>query len=905
MKIQREIGDSYTLVAPHRVFIRRGQLTKKCRARDKAYEFLLFNDLLLYGYTSASGYLVINRELPIDSEFSVDDKADLDGQYRFEIVNSVKSFIVYTDDINVKFAWLLDLMHLTTELKQKSEKKTLMIRAPTRLNEVDAAAVSTVAKPVWQADNEATNCPLCRQGFSFLNRRHHCRKCGVLCCGDCSSARLPLIGSGSNERVRFCDRCAEESRRPAPPPPPPPSAPSAPATSATLQSTSAAANTQRPAPSEFSAKLASTLMGGRGSLVAVDASARPWQPQRLRAPSGAAPPMPVNVGGAAMATTVAPKPMALPGMRARGPSLTMQNASSANAAVTAIANVSAVANVTKTTVANEPHDVLVVSDSDSDDDSGDSGNGGGVVTSHNSTGAAIEDSSVSVVSLTSADLVSVDSLALFATKLRAAALGADAPATSASDAASTLFCRAKFDFAGRSLTELSVRAQSALFVLRRDADIDAQWWECADTDGHRGLVPVSYLDAGVDAALALAVMSERVGARVAAATAAATAAAAAKSLSAASDAGAGNGAIATDVNASLAELEKSAAASAAAAAAARLEAELPFEVMAKVDHSPATDSELGYVLADTLVVHSIDASGWWFGTNLRTQAVGWLAPDNVVRSIARRHTRGRSVVLSTAMAAAVVAGPHSGASNAASVTNAAASQTVSASKSNPAPARSAPVAVAANGERSAPVAQLGTLHSVIESMDEDSIDLVGRSRSNVVAEARAANLSTEAVPVSASSSISAHPAGKSANGSSAVGNAGSHRASMPPAGAVAQQLRAFSGVSVSTIAASSSSGTLKASSTATASTSVLHGQSAAASVLVASIVKMDSPVAAAASSKAAAADVAPAAPPMAAPSPSSGGKGCSVDACACTEFVAHPFKPNLCRDCRHAQASHS
>jgi len=40
--------------------------------------------------------------------------------------------------------------------------------------------------------------------------------------------------------------------------------------------------------------------------------------------------------------------------------------------------------------------------------------------------------------------------------------------------------------------------------------------------------------------------------------------------------------------------------------------EPPFEVLAKVDNAqPESATELAYVLADTLVVHQVDASGWW------------------------------------------------------------------------------------------------------------------------------------------------------------------------------------------------------------------------------------------------------------------------------------------------------
>lgn len=42
----------------------------------------------------------------------------------------------------------------------------------------------------WASDNSANHCLLCLDLFTFSNRRHHCRACGVLCCDLCSEKRL-------------------------------------------------------------------------------------------------------------------------------------------------------------------------------------------------------------------------------------------------------------------------------------------------------------------------------------------------------------------------------------------------------------------------------------------------------------------------------------------------------------------------------------------------------------------------------------------------------------------------------------------------------------------------------------------------------------------------------------------
>jgi hypothetical protein len=46
--------------------------------------------------------------------------------------------------------------------------------------------------PRWQPDSEAVECPICKRPFTWMFRRHHCRKCGRVVCNDCSPHRITI-----------------------------------------------------------------------------------------------------------------------------------------------------------------------------------------------------------------------------------------------------------------------------------------------------------------------------------------------------------------------------------------------------------------------------------------------------------------------------------------------------------------------------------------------------------------------------------------------------------------------------------------------------------------------------------------------------------------------------------------
>ncbi|MGA2118608.1 MAG: FYVE zinc finger domain-containing protein [Bryobacteraceae bacterium] len=67
---------------------------------------------------------------------------------------------------------------------------------------------------LWRPDSSAIQCHHCHANFGFFTRRHHCRKCGLIFCSECTpqtkALPYPIRRPGADVEkgnVRVCDAC--------------------------------------------------------------------------------------------------------------------------------------------------------------------------------------------------------------------------------------------------------------------------------------------------------------------------------------------------------------------------------------------------------------------------------------------------------------------------------------------------------------------------------------------------------------------------------------------------------------------------------------------------------------------------------------------------------------------------
>ena len=82
-------------------------------------------------------------------------------------------------------------MHQEHEEEQKRQARIKAARDEKEM-EAETFTMLTSKDSKWKKDKYVTNCTKCRKEFGFWRRKHHCRCCGYIFCGDCSKTSVGL-----------------------------------------------------------------------------------------------------------------------------------------------------------------------------------------------------------------------------------------------------------------------------------------------------------------------------------------------------------------------------------------------------------------------------------------------------------------------------------------------------------------------------------------------------------------------------------------------------------------------------------------------------------------------------------------------------------------------------------------
>lgn len=173
------------LVSPERRFIKEGDLKKVCRKKNKSFRFWLFNDYLVYGSNMGNSSYSFNRALVLKTCSASILK---EPKNSFQLNGAEKSFIVIAPSETARSDWVA---------KIREAREALGVK--------DDGNASTA--PVWVSDHSGDGCCVCKQGFGLFRRRHHCRKCGGLVCGEHSKRTEVLAYIHKSAKQRVCDDC--------------------------------------------------------------------------------------------------------------------------------------------------------------------------------------------------------------------------------------------------------------------------------------------------------------------------------------------------------------------------------------------------------------------------------------------------------------------------------------------------------------------------------------------------------------------------------------------------------------------------------------------------------------------------------------------------------------------------
>lgn len=125
--VVKRISRSHLYLKDSTHFIREGDLTKKCRSRNRTYRFFLFNDQLMYADRGLSGYWHPHKTLRLRLTRLSDLPDTVLHKHAFQIHNPDKSFVVFADSASIKAEWMRVIEDAINEAVKKINRNARRI----------------------------------------------------------------------------------------------------------------------------------------------------------------------------------------------------------------------------------------------------------------------------------------------------------------------------------------------------------------------------------------------------------------------------------------------------------------------------------------------------------------------------------------------------------------------------------------------------------------------------------------------------------------------------------------------------------------------------------------------------------------------------------------------------------
>jgi hypothetical protein len=207
LSIQRNLlGFGDNILFPGRRFIKSGRVQKISRRNHQSRQLFLFSDIFIYAAPSLiDDHFHFHRKIDLnDLRLEDMNSENSSQQFQFQIFSREKSFAVYTDSQKAKDEWILAIQTAVDGCRRSVG--TLQTDDNEQRQRFDAP-VWVIIKLIKMPDEFSRKCLICANDFSMINRKHHCRSCGIVVCHGCSRNTFFAPYKDGERQVRVCDTC--------------------------------------------------------------------------------------------------------------------------------------------------------------------------------------------------------------------------------------------------------------------------------------------------------------------------------------------------------------------------------------------------------------------------------------------------------------------------------------------------------------------------------------------------------------------------------------------------------------------------------------------------------------------------------------------------------------------------